>query len=55
MLKDNRVHPFDANYGHFVRPTMRMFQDFLDWYLKKSGYANTYNRIWICGVRPPIT
>jgi hypothetical protein len=53
--KDNRVHLFDANNGHFVRPTMDVFQDFLDWYLKKSGYDARYNRqTWICGVRPPI-
>ena len=36
--------------------TFEAFQDFLDWYLKKSGYDARYDiQTWICGVRPPIT
>lgn len=53
--QDNRMHLFDANYGHFsVRDHTRL-KAFLSWYLKKSNYENRYDKYTaIVGIRPPI-
>jgi Yersinia/Haemophilus virulence surface antigen len=52
---DNRMHLFDANYGHFSVRDHTLLKPFLAWYLKKSGYDTEYGEsTHILGVRPPI-
>ncbi len=52
---DNRMHLFDANYGHFSVRDHTLFKPFLAWYLKKTDYETRYDTATnIVGVRPPI-
>ena len=54
--RDNRMHLFDANYGHFAVRDHTQLRPFLTWYLDKSGYGNRYQEsTGIVGVKPPIT
>ena len=52
--RDNRMHFFDANYGHFVVPDHTKLAPFLDWYWTASGYGPTYlgQTAAIVGVTP---
>jgi hypothetical protein len=53
--KDNRMHLFDANYGHFSVRDHTVLKAFLSWSLKKSGYDTRYDKATrIVGIRPPI-
>ena len=53
--KDNRMHLFDANEGHFVVRDHTLLKSFLDWYLKTTGYDARYTvATRIVGIRPPI-
>lgn len=54
--RDNRMHLFDANYGHFAVRDHTLLKDFLRWYLTQSNYASRYDKgCGVVGVRPPIT
>ena len=54
--RDNRMHFFDANFGHFAVKDHTKLKAFLDWYWKASGYDNNFleKTVAIVGVRPPI-
>ena len=54
--RDNRMHFFDANYGHFVVSDHTKLKAFMDWYWAASGYANNFleSTVAVVGVRPPI-
>lgn len=54
--RDNRMHFFDANFGHFVVADHTKLKAFLDKFWKDSGYANNFleSSVAIIGVRPPI-
>ena len=54
--RDNRMHFFDANYGHFVVSDHTKLKSFMDWYWAASGYANNFleSTVAVVGVRPPI-
>jgi hypothetical protein len=53
--RDNRMHLFDANNGHFVVRDHTLLKDFLSWYLKDTGYDARYDKgCGVVGVRPPI-
>jgi hypothetical protein len=54
--RDNRMHLFDANYGHFAVRDHTVLKAFLTWYLTTSDYAAQYTTsTGIVGIRPPIT
>jgi len=54
--RDNRMHLFDANYGHFAVADHTRLRDFLRWYLTTSGYGARYDEsCGVVGVRPPIS
>lgn len=45
---------FDANFGHFRLPTAPAFESFIDWFMAKSGYSQSFaNRISTVHVSPP--
>ena len=54
--RDNRMHFFDANFGHFVVSDHTKLKSFLDGYWKDAGYASNFleSTVAILGVRPPI-
>lgn len=54
--RDNKIHFFDANFGHFVVSDHTRLKAFLDAYWVASGYANNFleKTVAIVGVRPPI-
>jgi len=54
--RDNKMHFFDPNYGHFVVSDHTKLKGFLDWYWKASGYDTNFleSAVRINGVRPPI-
>ena len=54
--QDNRMHFFDANFGHFVVQDHTRLKAFLDWYWKASGYDNNFleKTVAVTGIRPPI-
>jgi hypothetical protein len=55
--RDNRMHFFDANFGHFAVKDHTQLKAFLDWFWQASGYANNFleSTAAITGVRPPIS
>jgi hypothetical protein len=54
--QDNRMHLFDANYGHFAVQDHTLLTGFLRWYFTTSGYATRYDKsCGVVGVRPPIS
>ena len=55
--RDNRMHFFDANFGHFVLEDHTLLAPFLDWYWPKSGYAPTFlgSTALIVGVTPALS
>ena len=53
--RDNRMHLFDANYGHFAVRDHTRLKAFLRWYLMKSGYGARYAKATaIIGIKPPM-
>lgn len=54
--RDNRMHFFDANYGHFVVSDHTKLKAFMNWYWKASAYDASFleSTCAIVGVRPPI-
>jgi len=54
--KDNRIHFFDANFGHFAVRDHTKLKAFLDWFWWASGYSNNFleKSVAIVGVRPPL-
>jgi len=54
--RDNRMHFFDANFGHFAVRDHTKLKAFLDWFWVASGYANNFleKSVAIVGIRPPI-
>lgn len=54
--RDNRMHFFDANFGHFAVSDHTKLKSFLDGYWRDSGYANNFleSTVATIGVRPPI-
>jgi hypothetical protein len=45
---------FDANYGAFRRNSDKGFEEFIDWYMKATGYATKYTEATrIAGVNAP--
>lgn len=54
--RDNRMHFFDANSGHFVVSDHTRIAAFLDWYWKTSRYDTNFleSTVAIVGLRPPI-
>lgn len=54
--RDNRMHLFDANNGHFSVRDHTLLKPFLTWYLTDTGYDARYDKgCGVVGVRPPIT
>lgn len=55
--RDNKMHFFDANYGHFVVSDHNRLKSFLDWYWKATAYDTAFleSSVAIVGIRPPIT
>ncbi|WP_426957926.1 hypothetical protein [Muricoccus radiodurans] len=54
--RDNRMHVFDANQGHFAVRDHTLLKPFLRWYFEKTGYGDRYDKgHGVVGVRPPIT
>ena len=53
--RDNRMHLFDGNNGHFAVRDHTLLKPFLRWYLTDTGYAARYDKgCGVVGVRPPI-
>ena len=54
--RDNRMHFFDANFGHFAVKDHTKLKAFMDWFWKESGYDTNYleKTVGIVGIRPPI-
>lgn len=50
--KDNRMHLFDANYGHFAVTDHTLLKDFLRWYLAETGYVSLYTKTGVVGIVP---
>ena len=53
--RDNRMHFFDPNYGHFAVKDHTRLKSFLTWFLEKSDYRKGYaDGHAIVGIKPPI-
>ena len=53
--RDNRMHLFDANNGHFAVRDHTLLKSFLTWFLSTTGYDTRYDQgTCIVGVTPPI-
>ena len=53
--RDNRMHFFDPNYGHFAVADHTKLKAFLTWFLTESGYADRYSKYTgVIGIKPPI-
>ncbi len=54
--RDNRMHFFDANFGHFAVRDHTQLAPFLDWYWTASGYGPNFlgSTVGIVGVTPAI-
>jgi hypothetical protein len=54
--RDNRMHFFDANFGHFAVKDHTKLKAFMDWFWIASGYSNNFleKSVGIVGIRPPI-
>jgi hypothetical protein len=54
--RDNRMHFFDANFGHFVVQDHTKLAPFLDWYWPKAGYSPDFlsRGVGIVGVTPAL-
>lgn len=50
--RDNRMHLFDANYGHFAVKDHTVLKDFLRWYLDASNYAREFTATGVVGIVP---
>jgi hypothetical protein len=54
--QDNRMHLFDANYGHFAVRDHSLLKGFLNWYLRATEYDVDFDsECGVIGVRPPIS
>ena len=53
--RDNRMHLFDPNYGHFAVHDHTLLKAFITWYLGVTGYGARYDAATcVIGIRPPI-
>jgi len=53
--RDGRLHLFDGNYFHIAIKDPCVFQDFVSWWLKETGYAKRYTVLTgVTGIRPPV-
>lgn len=53
--RDNKMHFFDPNYGHFRVNDHTQLKGFLNWFLTKSDYENQFTSfVGVVGVRPWI-
>lgn len=52
--RDNRMHLFDRNFGHFVILNHTHLKPFLEWYVGATGYGPLYAKgCGVIGITPP--